>query len=171
MTSSGSPDLRNLPENLNNLSGFQIDEDLRQTADFMAFKGHFGDESKPSIMTVRPSKPKPDEFKRFKDNLALSSTGRFGKGFGYYKGKCTATKSFNVDIIYPWTEPEDPESESKEDREQRLKDQQKVFNKFYKRNLPKRSFIVRETPKMYNAITLPIIEALPSRSIQWVMSS
>lgn len=82
----GSNTNHNLPENLTNLSGFQIDEDLRQTADFMAFKGHFGDKSKPSIMTVRPSKPKPDEFKQFKNRLTLASTGRFGKGFGYYKG-------------------------------------------------------------------------------------
>ena len=73
-------------------------------------------------------------------------------------------------IIYPWTEPEVPEKESKEEKEQRLKDQQKVFNKFYKRNLPKRSFIVRETPKMYETITKPIIEAIPTRSIQWVGS-
>ena len=154
------------PEDLSDLSTFAIEEDLLQTEDFLAFKGNFGNPKEPSILKVRPSKSKPDEIKQLMRTIQLSLSGRYGKGFGFYKAKCVTTKSFKVDVIHPWVKPE--KDETMEEEKERLQNQQKVFDKFYERNVPKKSFMVRETAEMYKTITLPHIEAIPVNDIQWV---
>merc|ERR1712154_736985 len=127
------------PDQLSDLSTFNIEEDLVQTDDFVAFKGNFGDSDKPSILKMRPSKPKASELKGLMETMQLSSAGKFGKGFGFYKAKCITTKSFKIDVIYPWINPEKEENE--EEEKQRLENQQKVFEKFYQRCLPKKKYI------------------------------
>ena len=154
------------PDGLTNLNTFKIEEDLVQTEDFLAFKGNFGNPEEPSILKVRPSKPKVSELKKLINEIELSPAGKFGKGFGFYKAKCITTKSFNVDVIHPWVIPDDDENE--EEKKQRLVDQQKIFDKFYKRCLPKKRFMVRETAEMYNKITLPYVQSIPIRAIKWV---
>lgn len=158
------------PEHLQNLQSFVIQEDLLQSEDLVAFKGYFEEceQTQPSIVKVRPSKPKAAELKQYMKAMRLKSAGRFGKGFGFYKASCLTTKSFNVDVIHPFVEPDGDETETEEQKAQRLQDQQKVFDKFYQRLIPKKSYMVRETPEMYQAVTVPYIDSIPSASVQWV---
>eukprot|EP01084_Bolivina_argentea_P001886 3497_1 len=102
--------------------------------------------------------------------MQLTTTNKYGKGFGFYKAKCVTTKTFSVNVIYPWIEPdiEDAKAESEEDKQKRLQEQQKVFDKHYKRTIPKKCYLVRETPPMYQNITLPLIQSLSARHIQWL---
>ena len=157
------------PEHLHNLKTFVVEEDLLQNEHLVCFKGNFGDSHKPSIVKIRPSKPKASELKKLMAKMKLSPSGRFGKGFGFYKANCVTKKSFKVDVIYPWVEPEEPEND--EEQKQRLQDQQKIFDKFYRRALPKQRFMVRETPELYETITKPWFESIPTASIQWVCLS
>ena len=156
------------PENLNNPNTFTVEEDLIQTEVFLSFKGNFGNPNEPSILKIRPSKPKPDEIKQLMKAIQLSISGgkKFGKGFGFYKAKCITTKSLNVDVIHPWVKPENDETD--EEEKERLQNQQKVFDKHYARSKPKKSFMVRETAEMYKNITLPHIQSIPVNDIQWV---
>eukprot|EP01084_Bolivina_argentea_P184558 318313_1 len=166
---NNNEELTNIPpDSLSNLHSFIIEEDLIQCDDFVTFKGNFGDINKPSILKIRPSKPKASELKQFINKMKLISCNKYGKGFGFYKAKCITTKSFNVDVIYPWIESDNDQKETEENKKQRLKAQQKVFDKFYQRNLPKKSYIIRETPEMYKNITLPYIQSIPTNDIQWV---
>ena len=156
------------PDKLSTLTTFQIEEDLVQNDDFLAFKGNFGDVQKPSILKIRPSKAKAADVKQAMNAMELSLVKQFGKGYGFYKAKCAATKSFSIDVIYPWIEPDNEVDETKEDAVKRLADQQKVFDKHYRRALPKKGYLIRETPDMYEKIQVPRIQSIPVKDIQWV---
>ena len=155
------------PDKLHTLTTFQIEEDLVQNDDYLAFKGNFGDVQKPSILKIRPSKPKASEIKQAMNSMQLSLVKEFGKGYGFYKAKCDTTKSFSIDVIYPWIEPEDNE-DNEEEEKKRLADQQKIFDKYYKRALPKKGYLIRETPEMYEKYQVPYIQSIPTANIQWV---
>jgi len=146
--------------------GFQPAEELNYVSgEFLNIAGKFGKEAEneqivgnEAIFKIRTSGvPNMELFSKIAEKLVISCRGS-NNDWGSLQASFSSDEisRFNVDCCMPALLGKDDAQT------------QKIINKLKARLRRKKFFTVVETPELYQTKTLPIIDAVPKASMQWV---